>query len=110
VLLNDPIQVEAARSLANRVLNASKEVEDEGRILQLFRWAVQRAPEKAELETLKALLASQRAFYSAKPAEADKLLSVGVAPKAASVPAVEQAAWVACARVLLNLHETITRE
>jgi hypothetical protein len=110
VLLNDPIQVEAARSLANRVLNASKEVEDEGRILQLFRWAVQRAPEKAELETLKALLASQRAFYSAKPAEADKLLSVGVAPKAASVPAVEQAAWVACARALLNLHETITRE
>jgi len=110
VLLNDPIQVEAARALANRTLEGSPEKSDAGRIQHLFRLVLQRKAEPAELQPLEELLASQRKYYTAQPAEAGKVLSVGVAPKAGGISEPEQAAWVACSRVLLNLHETITRE
>ncbi|MFM8930769.1 MAG: hypothetical protein ACKOS8_02690, partial [Gemmataceae bacterium] len=60
--------------------------------------------------TLADLLVAPRRHYTAQPAEAGKILAVGVAPKAGGLTEPEQAAWVACARVLLNLHETITRE
>ena len=110
VLLNDPIQVEAARALANRVLEGSPGKTDGARIEQLFRLTLQRKPDPAEVQTLSDLLAVQRRHYGSQPAEAGKILAVGMAPKASGITEPEQAAWVACARVLLNLHETITRE
>ncbi len=97
-------------ALANRTLEGSPEKSDAGRIQHLFRLVLQRKAEPAELQPLEELLASQRKYYTAQPAEAGKVLSVGVVPKAGGISEPEQAAWVACSRVLLNLHETITRE
>ena len=110
VLLNDPIQVESARALANRALEDKSAKGDGDRIRLLFRWALQRQPEPIELVTLEDLLGSQRKQYLSRPGEAEKLLAVGVLPNSSSLPAPEQAAWTSCARVLLNLHETIARE
>lgn len=110
VLLNDPIQVEAARALAMRALEWKGGKSDTDRLVHLFRLTLQRSPEPAELGVLTQMLETQRGDYRARPAEADKLLGVGTLPKNKAVPAAEQAAWVSCARVLLNLHETITRE
>jgi hypothetical protein len=54
------------------------------------------------------VLEKARQEYKQRPEDAAKLLKVGFAP----VPqgdAVELAAWTTVCRVILNLHETITR-
>lgn len=108
VLLNDPTYVEAARVLASRILTEC----DGGatlRIERAFEMVLQRKPRPEEASTILALLEKHRAIYSADPNAAELLLKTGLAPKAASLNSSELAAWVHVARVLLNLHETITR-
>jgi hypothetical protein len=109
--LNEPVFVECARGLAGRVLAArhgSGVNADETALRRAFRLCVGRKPEKAEVEVLKDMLARQRRRFAtaAKPGD---LLSGGPALPA-NVPPAEAAAWVAVARVLLNLDETMTRE
>jgi hypothetical protein len=47
--------------------------------------------------------------YAANEAEARKLLSIGDTTAPKELPLAELAAWTATARVVLNLHEFITR-
>ncbi|MEY3457632.1 MAG: hypothetical protein RL215_789, partial [Planctomycetota bacterium] len=47
--------------------------------------------------------------YTTDTAAADALLTVGARPVPADLPRAELAAWTSAARVLLNLHEVITR-
>ena len=51
----------------------------------------------------------QLAAYRADPQAADQLIAVGFAPLPPGVDKAELAAWTHVARVLLNLHETLTR-
>lgn len=108
VLLNDPTYVEAARVFAARILTEAK-----GDASQRITWAVQQAlqrnPSADELKTLSALFAKQLADYQKEPAAASELLKTGAAPVAPNLSSSELAAWTHVARVLLNLHETITR-
>jgi hypothetical protein len=97
-LLNDPTYVEAARKLA--------ETRD---LARMFRKVLTRAPAADELKTLEDLLAKHRAKYKADPKAALALVSVGQSPVPKDVDPAELAAWTSVARVLLNLHETITR-
>ena len=55
------------------------------------------------------LLAKHRKEYAADPEAAKKLLAVGDMSPPKDVPAAELAAWASVCRVVLNLHETITR-
>jgi hypothetical protein len=48
-------------------------------------------------------------LYKQNAKAADALLAVGFAPVPAGLDRAELAAWTSVARVLLNLHETITR-
>ena len=50
-----------------------------------------------------------RARFAKNPAAAAELLAVGQAPSPSDVDGIQLAAWTAIARVVLNLHETITR-
>jgi hypothetical protein len=108
VLLNDPTYVEAARVFAARILTKSNGDASQ-RITWAFQQALQRKPSANELKTLSALLAQQLADYQKETAAAAELLKTGAAPVAASLNPGELAAWTHVARVLLNLHETITR-
>jgi len=54
-------------------------------------------------------LKQQRDYYTPHPDEAEKLLKVGFAPQPSNIAAPELAAWTQVCRVILNLHETITR-
>jgi hypothetical protein len=54
-------------------------------------------------------LAKARQEYGAKPEDAGKLQQVGSLPPSAAASPVELAAWTSVCRVLLNLHETLTR-
>ena len=77
------------------------------------RWAWQRAlqrePSQEEIKTVTPVLERHRAMYRENPAAAAEFLSVGQAPIPKNVDPGELAAWTHVARILLNLHETITR-
>jgi hypothetical protein len=106
-LLNDPTFVEAARALAQRLLAERKD--DAARFDFLYELALCRAPKPIEVQTLKKLLAEQRASFSEHAADAQKLLKVGRAPIYENMDAAELAAWAEVCRVVLNLQETMTR-
>jgi hypothetical protein len=108
VLLNDPTYVEASRALAVRVLKEGG-ADSAARLTWAWRQVLSRVPRADELQTIQALLDKQLAQYRADPDAATALLKIGqMAPPADADPA-ELAAWTNIARVILNLHETITR-
>ena len=61
------------------------------------------------METIIPLYRRHSTAYQADPAAAANLARVGFAPVPADVDPAELAAWTHVARVLFNLHETITR-
>jgi hypothetical protein len=107
-LLNDPSYVEAARAFAARILKEGGQKPD-ARIRWAWEQALDRKPLRAELGTMRALLAKHLAEYRLDPKSAEALLRVGVAPRPAACDPAELAAWTSVCRVILNLHETITR-
>ncbi len=107
-LLNDPVFVEAARAFAARLLEDQQARDDAGRIRLAYRLAVNREPRPQEVESLTAFVGRQRQTFAAAPADAEKSLAIGLAPRPKLDP-VEHAAWAQAARVLLNLQEVITR-
>ena len=107
VLLNDPTYVEAARVFAQRILAESTGTPDQ-RIAWAWREATSRAPLPEEIATVREVLDKHLAQLAADSKPAEGLLKVGLAPVPAAPPA-ELAAWTNVARILLNLHETITR-
>jgi hypothetical protein len=107
-LLNDPTFVEAARVWAARLLAASARTDDQ-RLDQAFRRALLRPAKLSERNSLLAFLALQRQHYQENPDEAGQLLQVGNAPAPIGAKPIELAAWTQVCRVILNLHEAITR-
>ncbi len=108
VLLNDPTYVEAARALGERaVRDGGKTPAD--RVTWLYQQSLSRSPTTDEAKVLADYFAKQLAAYTANEADAKKLLSVGDRPLPKDVAVPELAAWSATARVVLNLHEFITR-
>ena len=108
VLLNDPTYVEAARVFAARILSECKG-DAKQRITWAWRQALQRDPTADELKTITSLVQKHLADYTKDAAAAEELLKTGAAPVAKDLTKSELAAWTHVARVLLNLHETITR-
>ncbi|MDA0374495.1 MAG: PSD1 and planctomycete cytochrome C domain-containing protein [Planctomycetota bacterium] len=106
-LLNDPTFVEAARVFGARI--SGWPGDDADRIERAFRTVVVRAPAADEVEVLAEILAEHRAEYRSDEAAARELLGIGLAATPESGTPAELAAWTSVARVLLNLHEGITR-
>ncbi len=109
VLLNDPTYVEAARKLAEKALAEGGKTDGE-RLVFLYRRVLGRKPRAGEAEVLLPLLARHLKQYQGNRGAADDLLAVGQAAVAKDADRPTLAAWTSVARVLLNLHETITRE
>jgi hypothetical protein len=106
-LLNDPEFVEAARVLAEHTVAESGS--DSGRIDTIYQRALCRLPSDAERDSLMGFLAEQRKYYGANAADAAALCTVGNSPAPAGINEPELAAWTTVCRVVLNLHESITR-
>jgi hypothetical protein len=108
-LLNDPAYLEAARVFAMHALRDGGD-SDDARFVWAYRRAMARDPRPAELAVLRPLLEKHRAEYAADPAAAEALLrGAGEAPVPDQITPAELAAWTSLARVILNLHETLTR-
>ncbi len=107
VLLNDPTYVEASRAFAERILKGGDTTEK--RIEFAYRQALNRKPLPEETKLLAALVEKHWKEYQTDKAAAKALLSEGARPMAKEFDPAELAAWTSVARVVLNLHETITR-
>jgi len=107
-LMNDVTYIEAARSLAERMLRegSSKEV----RIRFAFRLATSRWPKTAEMEILLDNLNAQLDYFRNNPGEAVRLLQVGEKSYDKRLEENELAAYSAVASLILNLDEVITKE
>jgi hypothetical protein len=109
VTLNDPVYVEAARVLGQRILqDAAGDVTQ--KLQYGFRLCTSRTPDSRELNVLQRIYEAQLAKYQANAAAATELVKNGTAAVNEQLPAAELAAWTAVSNVLLNLDETITRE
>ena len=121
ISLNNEVFVEAAQSLAQRVLAASAaEIRgstaesgdtaasvDSKRLAHAFQFCVARRPKPAELSALQSLLDRNRQRFSNEPEQSEKLVAKYGTDQ---VTAAENAAWVATVRIILNLDEFLTRE
>jgi hypothetical protein len=105
--LNDPTYVEAARSLAERVLVAK---EDAARVDLAMRLVLGRTPGDEERKILVAGVNRLRREYAARPDDARKLLKVGESKRNDAIDPVEHAAWASLALSILNLDEALTKE
>ncbi len=103
--MNDTQFVEAARTLAQRVLQ-QPEAE---RISYAFRLVTGRRPDSDEATLLEEALAAQLAHYTGVPEAATELLKVGESARDESLAPPLHAAWTNVATILLNLDETLTK-
>lgn len=108
-LLNDPSFVEAARHFADRVVNESGGKSFGKRLAYAYTEALARRPKKGERTSLKSFYDEQLAQYTENDEDTKKLLSVGISPSTFGENLAELAAWTSVCRVILNLHETVTR-
>jgi hypothetical protein len=108
VLLNDPTYVEAARAFAARVIREAG-ADPRARLERAFRLALSRPARPEEVTVLLSLLSRHYDQYAAEPGAVRALLGVGESPNPVNIDPAELAAWTSVARVILNLHETITR-
>jgi hypothetical protein len=107
-LLNDPTFVEAARVFAAKLVDGNIGT-DEQRLNAGFWRALARPAKDNEKSSLLQFLAQQKEHYRENLDESKQLLRVGIAPPGPGKDPAELAAWTQVCRVILNLHETITR-
>jgi hypothetical protein len=107
VLLNDPTYVEASRVFAEHIIRQSGDMA--ARLDWAYRRAVSRAVKPDEVKVSTELYQKHLAEFRADRAGAEKAVAVGQWPVPKDVDTAELAAWTSVARVILNLHETITR-
>jgi hypothetical protein len=107
--LNEPTLMEAARVLAQRVLQYGGET-SEKQIEYAFELCTARPPTKFERARLVKFLEQQNASFKKDKAAAEKLIAIGTAERPRELNPVQLAAWTMTANVLLNLDETLTKE
>jgi hypothetical protein len=108
VLLNDPTYVEAAHAFAEKILHEAKG-DAKAKLDYAYRRALSRPANSNEATLLLGVLEKHRAEYSADKAAAQKVVTVGLWPAPKDIDPAELAAWTSVTRIILNLHETITR-
>ena len=107
-LLNDPSYVEAAKVFAVRVIREGGPSPVD-RIEWAYRQTLCRPPKTDELSIVQALFQKHLREYGSDPEAAKALAAVGQWSAPQAINPGELAAWTSVARVLLNLHEGITR-
>ena len=107
--LNDTGFVEAARTLAERILEGGPRDFAE-QIGDAYQRVLGRLPTEAEKTVCQRALERHRQFFTNDSAAADQLLTVGERPHDARLNPGEQAAWTLVCSMLLNLDEALTKE
>ena len=104
-LLNDPVFMECARSLAIRILQEAPSTW-EGRLDHAYRLCLGRLPSSRERERFRQFFTRQKEILEGEPESVQQLTSGAVL----EFQPLQVASWVAAGRAILNLDEFITRE
>jgi hypothetical protein len=107
--LNDPTYMEAARALAQRIIQQGGAA-PESRIELAFRLATSRKPTAAEMDILRGRLETLKQQYSNDSGAAQKVLKIGESKRDEKIDPVEHAAFTGVCSLILNLDETIVKE
>ena len=107
--LNDVTYVEAARALAQQLLQ-SDAPSDRERLDRAMLRLTARAASEQEARILLASLADSVKHYRERPQAAASLLSHGEHPRDEALDAAIHAGWTAACLALMNLDETLTKE
>jgi hypothetical protein len=105
--LNDITYIEAARVMAERLLNEGASAEE--RLERGFRWATARSPNETEKQILTKRLTNLKKEYKLDPEAARELLAIGEKPVDEQLDPVVLAAYTGLCSLILNLDETITK-
>jgi hypothetical protein len=108
-MLNEVTFVEAARSLAEKMLTQGGSTAEQ-RIAWAFHRVTARNATNDEIKVLIAGLSNRLAKFKAAPEEAKQFISFGDHKTDAKLNASELAAYAMTANVLLNLDEVVTRQ
>jgi hypothetical protein len=107
-LMNDVPYVEAARKLAERVMNSPTSPAD--RLSLAFRLATARQPSADEATILAESFQVHLTKYQADKPAAEKLIVIGESKRNESLDAAELAAYTLVCNLILNLDEVVTKE
>ena len=108
-LLNDPTAVEFARAFGALIVATPGLAGDDERLGWAFERATAREPSATELGILRDALQESRNHFESNPDQAGVFLGFGELEVSTRADPPELAAWSSVARIILNLHETITR-
>jgi hypothetical protein len=108
-LMNDVTYVEAARMLAQRMLNEGG-ARTEDRINFGFRLATGRSPAESETQLLLSSLDAQLEYFQGHPEAAAGLLAVGEKRNDPKLSSQQLAAYAVVGSLILNLDEVITKQ
>jgi mono/diheme cytochrome c family protein len=108
-LMNDPAYLEAARSLAYRMIREGGRSPGE-RISYAFLLATARRPKPRELEILLSGYDHHRNIFEADRSAAIKYVTIGVGAPDPGVDGTDLAAYMTSASVIFNLDVTVTKE
>ena len=108
VLLNDPQYVEAARGLAERMLQ-EKDATLQDQLGQAFRLLTSRRAEERELELLSQLYEEQLTEFQQHPDQATKLLAIGDHRSDEKLDPAQLAALTVVVETIMNFDETVTK-
>ena len=108
LLLNDPQYMEAARALAQRMLNL-EEATTESRIQTMVRLCTGRQPSQATIDELVSLHRDQLEKFNTDSKAAQALINIGQTAQNDSQNFSDLAAWTMVANVVLNLDEVVNK-
>lgn len=108
VLMNDPVYIEAARSLGLRILTEGGATLDD-KIRFACQIALSRLPLPQELNQLRQAYLDELRHFESNRIAANQLIHVGASEPPLNADVCELAAWTIIGNLLLNLDETITK-
>ena len=107
-LLNDPVYLEAARALGQRILAKGGDTAT-SRVAFAFRVCLGRSPTETERRVLESAFQREFQRFSKDREAANRLIHLGHSRPPVDVDIAELAAWTVVGSTLLNLDETITK-
>jgi hypothetical protein len=107
IMMNDPFVLESSRVFAERLL--AQKVDDTGKIELAFRAIVCRKPKTEELSILSAYFVEEKKKFEASAEKAQKLVSAGEYPHAATTDVATLAALMQVVHTIYNMEEAITK-
>ncbi len=108
VTLNDPVYIEAALALGQRMLMVTAK-SDADRIAFGLRRALGRPPQSEEIKRLEALLLKAKSDFDSNASAASALLKGIAFERSPGISDPSLAAWTVVANAILNLDELLTR-